>query len=62
MRASDQLERLDYDHLRKMFIDYEKEHGIKTEFTLKSARKMVATKEYAAHVRKEYIKEGGKAL
>jgi hypothetical protein len=48
---SNQLERLDYDILRKVYIEHQKELGIKTEFTLKSARKMVATKEYAAHVR-----------
>lgn len=60
--SNDQLERLDYDKLRELFIKYEKELGIKTEFTMKSSRKMVATKEYAAHVRKQFIKEGGKSI
>ena len=62
MNANDQLERLEYGQLRKVFIDYETDLGIKTEFTMKSSRKMVATKEYAAHLRKGYINGGGKSL
>lgn len=53
---------LDYDKLRSKFVAFEEGLGIGTEFTLKSIRKLVATKEYAESVRNSYLKEGGKAL
>lgn len=53
---SAKLKSLDYDQLRAAFIECEKGLGIDTRFTMKSIRKMVATKEYASHVRQEYLK------
>lgn len=60
--TSEELKRLTYDQVRDTYIEYQERLGISTKFTMKSSRKMIATNEYASHMRQGYLKEGGKAL
>ena len=62
MESASKLKKLSYDKLRKLFIERETELGISTEYTPKSVRKLVATKEFAKKLREAYLKEGGKVL